>query len=158
MTVPPDAMPAQLLSLPLPRTPHWQVVVLAAGANDFYNTTLNRAGYVVQGGYGLPHGLDAWVQGIAALVAQVRRTYPQATVISLVWPMEVLLAGLQKPEQALAYSQYAAAAYSRLVQAGVRDIHLLQLSGEAFKNTNWCECGAAASSVHEEGGRADRSS
>ena len=63
--------------------------------------------------------------------------YPQAVVINLVWPMEVLLAGVRSLDQTLAYSQYMAAAYSRLVQAGVRNTHLLQLSGEMLSSWNW---------------------
>lgn len=40
-----------------------------------------------------------------AAAPQIRRAYPQAAVVNLVWPLEQLLAGLLTPQQALVYQQ-----------------------------------------------------
>ncbi|PRW56696.1 endo-1,4-beta- isoform A [Chlorella sorokiniana] len=112
-----------------------QVVVLAMGTNDFLEkagTRNNRAPP-----YGLPN-LKAWTDGYLAVARELRRAYPSAAIINLVWPLEQLTAGVLTREQATKYQQWMAAAFARLQFAGVGNVHLLQLSGAGLDSRSWC--------------------
>lgn len=159
--------------------------MLAAGANDFLNTTVltgkNRflwrlppleawlQGYTAlvgqvrgsRGGVATAGGLAAAGEGeacmcghaaaqqhrpspatalplpLAPLPAQIRRMYPQAAIVQLVWPQEALLAGLLEPQQSVPYQKYMAAGFQRLQALGAQGVHLLQLSGTEVKRERW---------------------
>lgn len=62
--------------------------------------------------------------------SQLRRVYPTAAIVNLVWPMEQLFSGTSgvlTRDQAQRYQQWMAAAFSRLQAAGVGNVHLLQV-------------------------------
>ncbi|GAB4816607.1 hypothetical protein N2152v2_003653 [Parachlorella kessleri] len=114
-----------------------QIIVLAGGTNDFHNVTITADNHVVAGAVGTPPVAE-YVDRYLDFVQQIRALYPQAAIINLVWPLEVQMVGVLTPAQTTIYLQYMAAAYSRLQMAGIRDLYMLQLTGEEYENTNWC--------------------
>ncbi|KAL4451810.1 hypothetical protein ABPG75_007472 [Micractinium tetrahymenae] len=129
-----DAMdPASLYDL---RAWSPQVVLLAAGINDVGGLSLDKWGQIDTGKQGAP-ALEFWLERYLALAVQIRQAYPAATLVHVVWPVEVLL-GIRTAEQAAIYLQYMAAAYSYLEAAGIGNQHLLQVKGTGFNSSSWC--------------------
>ncbi len=58
---------------------------------------------------------------------QLRRAYPSAAIVNLVWPREQLDAGVLSQDQAQRYQQWMAAAFERLRAAGMPNVHMLQV-------------------------------
>lgn len=69
---------------------------------------------------------------------QLRRAYPSAAIINLVWPLEQLTAGVLSRAQAQRYQQWMAAAFERLRSAGVGNVHMLQVCWAA--GAGWAVC------------------
>ncbi|KAI7841724.1 hypothetical protein COHA_004590 [Chlorella ohadii] len=113
-----------------------QVVVLAMGTNDFLQKD-GGASDKRAPPFGLPN-LKAWQDGYLAVVQELRRAYPSAAIVNLVWPREQLDAGVLSQDQAQRYQQRMAAAFERLRAAGMPNVHMLQLSGAGLDSSNWC--------------------
>lgn len=117
-----------------------QIVVLAAGTNDFRGIRIGIDSHHLEGELLAEVApIDAWLDKWEAYVRQIRAAYPAAAIITLVWPFEQQLAGVQGPYKTPAYLQYMAAAHTRLQMAGIQNTHLLQIVGESFNSIqNWC--------------------
>lgn len=142
------------LSLPTPPRPA-QVVLLAAGVNDFRDAMLGPLNHVT--GTFAPElaPISGWLDKTEALVRQVRpccsgawrqlswcrvhhrivrlfhlasimprlqiRTaYPQAAIVTVVWPFEQLMAGIKGPKQARTAACRTSRAIGRLLRASPR--------------------------------------
>lgn len=69
---------------------------------------------------------------------QLRRAYPSAAIINLVWPLEQLTAGVLSRPQAQRYQLWMAAAFERLRSAGVGNVHMLQVCWAAGASCAVC--------------------
>ncbi|KAL4428320.1 hypothetical protein ABPG75_002409 [Micractinium tetrahymenae] len=119
-----------------------QVVVLAAGINDFSDMEISYSAakgvHVVAGRYGRLPSMQQWAAEHEVLVRQVRAAHPGAAIITLAWPLQVTLS-LRTPEQALTYSNYVAYTAAHLQSAGISNTFLLQLRGEGFNTGRYCK-------------------
>lgn len=57
-----------------------QLVVMAAGTNDFHNWSLSGDHHVVPSAWA-PPTLQEWADGFEALIQQIRKTYPEAAIV-----------------------------------------------------------------------------
>ncbi|PRW45110.1 glycine oxidase isoform X1 isoform A [Chlorella sorokiniana] len=115
-----------------------QVIVMAAGTNDFANTSISDGHKVESGVLAKLPSMDDWVDEHVAFVKEIARTYPQAIIINLVFPLEQQLVGVRTLEQTLAYLQYLAASMARFQALRMKNVYTLQLDGSQFPNTNCC--------------------
>lgn len=107
---------------------------------DFGNASLSADFKVVSGALGMLPPLQQWAAQYEGYVREVAAAYPRAIIVSLVYPLEQQLVGVRTPEQTLGYLQYMAAAGTRFLAAGLRNVYTLQLDGAEFANatTDWC--------------------
>ncbi|KAL4420247.1 hypothetical protein ABPG77_003426 [Micractinium sp. CCAP 211/92] len=114
-----------------------QVVVMAAGTNDFQAYSLSGEHHVVPAPFALPT-LQQWGDEYVAFIQELRAAFPEAAIINLVWPLEVQLVGVKTLPQTAVYLQYMARAFTRLQQAGLSNTHFLQLDGDVINTTAFC--------------------
>ncbi|KAL4428334.1 hypothetical protein ABPG75_002423 [Micractinium tetrahymenae] len=114
-----------------------QIIVMAAGTNDFQGYNLTAEGHVRPEPFALPT-LQQWGDEYLAFMQELRATFPQAAIVQLVWPLEVQLVGVRTVPQTAIYLQYMGRAFTRLQQAGLDNNHFLQLDGDAVNTTAFC--------------------
>lgn len=114
-----------------------QVIVMAAGTNDFQGYRLLEDHHVRPDPFALPT-LQQWGDEYVAFTRELRAAFPEAPIIHLVWPLEVQLVGVKTLPQTAIYLQYMARAFTRVQQAGLGNMHFLQLDGDAVNTSAFC--------------------
>lgn len=108
-----------------------EVVVMAAGVNDFIEATFDSSFQVTSSAEARLPPQQEWVAEYVALIRQIHETYPAASIISMAWPLEISLTLLGDWEKAQLYSSWMAAATSHVEAARIPNHHFLQLESLA---------------------------